>query len=302
MHRNCEIIGVASGWGAQQRGCEDGPESLYKKVALKSCKVEQKYLWEILYPLFQEKHQKNPPEQLLSLICELNCHLSQAVVNCMEKGYFPIVVGGDHSMALGTWAGVKEGLNKQGKLGLIWIDARMDSNIAGISSTFSWDSVPLASLLGCGDPSIFPKNIKSPVFSPDQICLIGVRKFESAEKELLERMNVKVFYMEDLKKKGFAEVMQEAIDIVSKNCDSYGVTLDMAVMDPKEAPGVAEPVNGGIVSTELFKMLNLVMNDKRLKAFEIAEFNPYRDRDERTACICLEILGRIMGHSKPVKE
>jgi len=302
LHRNCEIIGVASGWGAHFKGCEDGPECLYKKVALKSCKVEQKYLWEILYPLFQEKHHKHPPDQLLSLITELNCHLSQAVVDCLKKDYFPIVVGGDHSMALGTWSGVKKGLSgKHDKLGLIWIDARMDANITGVTTTFDWDSVPLAALLGCGDPSIFPRDVKAPIFLPDQICLIGVRKYESAEKELLERMKVKVFYMEDLKSKGFAEVMQEAVETVSRNSSSYGVTLDMAVMDPKEAPGVADPVSGGIVSTELFKMLNIVMNDPKLKAFEIAEFNPHRDRDERTACICLEILGRIIGHGKPLK-
>lgn len=300
MHRNCEIIGVASGWGAQQRGCEDGPESLYKKVALKSCKVDQKYLWEILYPLFQEKHQHIDLEHVLPLISDLNCHLSHAVCDAIKREYFPIVIGGDHSIAVGTWAGVKESMGPNKKLGLIWIDAHMDSHIPGTSPSGAWHGMPLAALLGCGDPAFCPST-KNPVLLPENVCLVGVRSFESGEEELLKRMKVKVFHMDEVKKRTLPEVMQEAIQIVSKGTDGFGVSLDMDVIDPKEAPGVGSPISGGIVSSDLFKMLALLTQDPKLLAFEIAEYNPYKDRDERTACICLEILGRIIGHGKPKK-
>jgi len=301
LHRNCEIIGVASGWGAKQRGCEDGPESLYKKVALKSCKVEQKYLWEILYPLFQEKHQNIDLEHVLPLITDLNCHVSHAVCDAIKRKYFPIVFGGDHSIAVGTWSGVKESMGQGKKLGLIWVDAHMDSHIPGTSPSGAWHGMPLAALLGCGDPAFCPST-KNSVLLPEHVCLIGTRSFESGEEELLKRMKVKVFPMDEVKKRGLQEVMEEAIKIVSKGTDGFGVSLDMDVMDPKEAPGVGSPVPGGIVSSDLFKIITLVTERPDLLAFEIVEFNPYKDKDERTACICLEILGRIIGHGKPTKE
>lgn len=301
MHRNCEIIGVASGWGAQLRGCEDGPESLYKKVALKSCKVEQKYLWEILYPLFQEKHQKIELEHVLPLISDLNCHLSHAVCDAIKRGYFPIVVGGDHSIAVGTWSGVKESMDPGKKLGLIWIDAHMDSHIPGTSPSGAWHGMPLAALLGVGDPSFCPKDTKNPVVLPENVCIIGVRSYESGEEDLLKRMKVKVIHMDEVKKRGFSDVMEEAIKHVSQGTDGFGVSLDMDVIDPKEAPGVGSPVPGGIVSSDLFKMLALLTQNPDLCAFEIVEYNPYKDRDDRTAYICLEILGRLIGHGRPKK-
>lgn len=301
MYRNCEIIGVASGWGAQQRGCEDGAESLYKKVALKSCRVEQRYLWEILYPLFQDKHKKIELEQVLPLIIEVNGHISHAVSDAIKRGYFPIVIGGDHSIAVGTWNGVKESMGQGKKMGLIWVDAHMDSHVPGTSPSGAWHGMPLAALLGCGDPSFCQGNTKHPTLLPENVCLVGVRSFESGEEELLKRMKVKVFHMDEVKKRGFQEVMEEAIQIVSKNTDGFGVSLDMDVIDPKEAPGVGSPEPGGIVSSDLFKMIALLTADPKLQAFEIVEYNPYKDRDDRTAYICLEILGRIIGHGKPKK-
>lgn len=302
MHRNCEIIGVASGWGAQLKGCEDAAEFLYKKVALKSCKVEQRYLWEILYPLFQEKHQKVPLDEILPLINDINGHLSQTVESSLKKGYFPIVFGGDHSIAVGTWNGVKDFMGKDKDLGLIWVDAHMDSHIPSTSPSGAWHGMPLAALLGCGEPSFAMGKTKHPVLLPQNVCIIGVRSYESGEKELLERMKVKVIYMEEVKKKGFELVFQEAFEHVCKNTDGFGISLDLDVIDPKEAPGVGSPESGGVVSTDILKMLNTVASEKKLKAFEIVEYNPYCDRDERTACICLEILGRIMGHGRPKKE
>jgi len=299
VHRNCEIIGVASGWGAELKGCEDAPEALYKKIALKSCKVEQKYLFDILFPLFQEKHQNIDLHQILPLITDLNEHLGRAVFDAINRGYFPVVIGGDHSIALGTWSGVKASLGKDKKLGLIWMDAYMNARIPGTQSNEFWDQMPLAALLGCGDPSFFVDHIQFPILKPDHVCLVGTRSFESHEKELLDRMKVKVFTMQDIKERGYSEIMQEAISIVSKETDGFGVSLDMSVVDPKEAPGVGSPAGGGIFCNDLFKMLAMVTDHSHLKAFEIVELNPYRDRDERTACICLEILGRIMGHGKP---
>ncbi|MCX6988079.1 MAG: arginase [Chlamydiae bacterium] len=300
MHRNCEIIGVASGWGSQLRGCEDAPEVLYKKVALKSCRVTQKYLWEILYPLFQAKHHPVDLQDVLPLITELNGHLSHSVIAALQQGYFPVVIGGDHSIALGTWSGVKQSLGKGKQLGLIWIDAHMDCQIPGIGSPF-WNGMSLAALLGCGDPAFIPAEQAHPILQPENVCLIGVRSTDQNEIELLQRMKVQVYTMDEVKKQGFVEVMQDAIKIVTKNTAGFGVSLDLAAIDPKEAPGVSSPLGGGIVSSDLLKMLAAVTDHSALKAFEIVEYNPHKDRDERTACLCLEILGRIMGHGKPKK-
>ncbi len=300
MHRNCEIIGVASGWGSKLAGCEDAPEVLYKKVALKSCRVTQKYLWEILYPLFQPKHSNVDVQEVLPLITELNGHLHDSVIAAVHNGYFPVVIGGDHSIALGTWSGVKESMGSVKRLGLIWVDAYMDCQIPGTSSAF-WNGMALGALLGCGDPSFFPKGDTHPVLNPSDVCLIGARAAGKNEIELLDRMKVKVYSMDEIKKRGLVEVIQEAISIVTKNTDGFGVSLDLSAIDPKEAPGVSNPINGGIVSSDLLKMLSALADHPNLKGFEIVEYNPHKDRDERTACLCLEILGRIIGHGKPKK-
>ena len=301
MQRNCEIIGVASGWGAQLRGCEDGADFLYKKVATKSAKVDQQYFWQILYPLLQEKHAKLDPERILPIIIKINQHLRMSVCDAMKKDLFPLVIGGDHSIAVGTWTGVKDQLGPGKKLGLIWIDAHMDSHIPSTSPSGAWHGMPLAALLGCGEPGFCMVDSKQPVLLPENVCIVGVRSFESGEEELLRRMKVKVFHMEEVKTRGFSEVVTEAIDIVTKNTDGFGVSLDLDVVDPKEAPGVGSPVGGGIVSSDLFKVFSKITQDDKLKAFEIVEYNPSRDRDERTACLALEMIGRLVGHSKPRK-
>lgn len=301
MHRRCEIIGVASGWGAQIRGCEDGPEYLYKKIAAKSAKIDQRYALDIIFPLFQEKHKKLDKEHTLPLITDVNIHLSQRVCDAKKRDVFPIVLGGDHSVAVGTWNGVKEAIGADKKLGMIWVDAHMDSHIPSTSPSGAWHGMPLAALLGCGDPSFCMVNTKRPALLPQHTCIVGVRSFESGEEELLRRMNVRVIYMDEVKKRGFEDVMKEAIDIASKETDGFGVSFDLDVIDPKEAPGVGSPESGGVVTTDVLKMLSTLVDNKKLQAFEIVEYNPHRDRDERTACIALEMLGRLTGHGVPKK-
>jgi arginase len=286
-----QVIGVASGFGAQIRACEEGPDTLKALDTLRDLP------WEILYPPFQAKEKEVPLKDSLPLICDINNRLADKVFQAMSAGHFPVVIGGDHSIAVGTWNGVGQFFSKP--FGLIWIDAHMDSHTPETTPSGAWHGMPLAALLGRGDKKLTELKRKTPLLKPQHLCLIGIRSFEEGEGQLLKQLGVKVYFMEDVQKRGFEPILKEAIEIVSKETDAYGISLDVDVIDPKEAPGVGSPEPGGILASELLKGLALLNPDPRFKAFELVEFNPKRDIAHQTAHLCQQILATVLFPRKP---
>jgi arginase len=203
------------------------------------------------------------------------------------------VLGGDHSCAIGTWSGVHEAISAKGDLGLIWVDAHMDSHTPETSPSGRVHGMPLAVLLGHGDTSLTSILNSSPKIKPENLCLIGIRSYEPGEAALLEKLKIRIYFMEEVRQRGFVAVLQEAVAHVKQHTHAYGLTIDLDSLDPHEAPGVDVPEENGIHVAELYQGLQSIIQDPQLIATEITEFDPTHDQEQKTekiiAC-CLDII------------
>jgi arginase len=201
----------------------------------------------------------------------------------LQAGNFPLVVGGDHSCAIGTWSGVHRALAGRGPLGLIWIDAHMDSHTFATTPSGQIHGMPLACLLGYGEAALTGIDGAEVKLRPEHVCLIGVRSYEADEAALLHRLGVRVFDMNEIRRRGLAEVFDAALAIVRHGTAGFGVSVDLDALDPDEEPGVGTPVPGGLHRAELAAALSRLRGDPAFVAMEIVEYNPRRDRGHATA-------------------
>jgi arginase len=209
----------------------------------------------------------------------------------------PVVIGGDHSCAIGTWKGIARALAPRGPLGLVWIDAHMDAHTPETSPSGMLHGMPLACLLGHGDPRLALE--PAAALDPGRLCLVGVRSFESGEASLLERLGVRVFRMREIERRGLAPVMAEALAIARNGSGGYGVSLDLDAIDPRDAPGVGTAVRHGIRAAELRELFGRLAQDPALDALEIAEYNPARDRGGATARLIGDIVLSLLAPARP---
>ena len=209
---------------------------------------------------------------------------------------FPVIIGGDHSCAIGSWSGIIEALDADQKYGLIWIDAHMDSHTFETSHSKYYHGMPISFLLGQNTDNL---QLSPKVqIRPDNLVIIGVRSFEEEEERLLNSLKVKIFYIDEVRTKGLDKIFKEAISIVNKHTKYFGVSLDLDSIDPKYAPGVGSPEQNGLSWFELKNNLPIIFSDANFSALEITEFNPELDINDKTAEIILQIaviLGKCLS-------
>lgn len=292
MNRDIVFIGAASGWGAPDKGCADGPHAM----------VARGYL-----PCFQQHdrsycppiHILQPPEDFhlepLDVITTFCRELAEQCAKQLLNGHFPVVLGGDHSCAIGTWSGVHRITQPQGTLGMVWIDAHMDSHTPATSHSGAIHGMPLASLLGYGASELTELNGIAPSLSPQHLCLLGVRSFEAEEQRLLERLGVRVIGMQEIQQIGFANAWQQAIDIASTADAGFGISIDLDAIDPNEAPGVGSPEKNGIHANDLIQALHQIHLRREVIALEITEYNPYRDLNNATARLMTQLIHALLN-------
>jgi ornithine--oxo-acid transaminase len=291
LNRTVSIVGAASGRGAGDRGCEAGPEALRRSdLATRLWRGGLDPIWEATIPA-------EPIEDDIAAVRNLCAPLSQRVRTITARGAFPLVFGGDHSCAIGTWSGVAAALRPRGPLGLIWIDAHMDAHTPTTSPSGALHGMPLACLLGHGEPSLVALMDGHPL-APEHVCVVGVRSFEPGEAEFLSGLGVRVFPMDEIDQRGLCEVLAEAHAIVSQGTAGFGVTIDLDVIDPAEAPGVGSPVPWGLECAALAHALAAVSSDPQLVAAEIAEYNPSADTEGRTATVTADLAIALLGAGK----
>jgi arginase len=280
MERQIELIGAAWGLGGADPGCADAPGALIPRVAESLSACGSKVL---LGPLLQPMPTERRKQVAVSKLCGL---LAAAVAESRRQGRFPCVIGGDHSCAGGTWTGVARSL--KGELGLIWIDAHMDSHTPGTSHTGRLHGMPLAWLLGQDDEQLY--GLSSGVLDPERVALIGVRSFEPEEDERLKRLGVRVFHIEEVHSRGLGTVFADALAIATNGAAGFGVSIDLDAVTPDEAPGVGTPVPGGIAGAELAKVLRGLAQRPDLLAMELVEYLPRLDPDGRSARVAIDLL------------
>lgn len=280
VQQKIDFIGASFGFGAGHYGTAKGPLVLYQQyLALKLAE----------YPLFSWHYltteKKESPENLsftekLSLVSAFDKLLAKRVAKSIEDQHFPIVIGGDHAIAVGTWSGIIQALDAHEAFGLIWFDAHMDSHTPQTTPSGNIHGMPLAALLGHGSSELVEMTTSDTKLNPAHVVLIGVRSYEKEEAALLASMNVKIYYVEEVKERGLAVVFEEALNKVTSHTKGFGISLDIDVFDPTIAPGTGTPEPNGLFQEEVCLALKRARKHALYKALEIAEFNPEKETEK----------------------
>lgn len=225
---------------------------------------------------------------------EFNALLAERLITSVSQHHFPIVIGGDHTVAIGTWSGVVNALNAFEEFGLIWIDAHMDAHTPQTTESFAICGMPVAILMGYGESSLIHLQNFQPKLNPRHVVLIGVRSFESGEAQLLKKLNVTVYDMTDIKKQGFKAVFEKAVEQVTQGTKGFGISIDMDAFDPQFAPGVSYPEPNGLNPEPVISALKVLKEDPRFKAIEITEYNPRQDKAYQTATLVQHLIESVL--------
>lgn len=288
-----KLIGVASSLGCPYPGCEHAPRLLHDSGLIDGLRqLEHKTLWHAM--LEADVQSAIPVERALN---DLAWKLARIIQQQVEEHHFFVVLGGDHSCAMGTWQGVYRAMHNQGPYGLIWIDAHMDSHTPLTSPSGAYHGMPLAWLLGAV-PTTGALHGGKRFLDPAYLSLIGVRAFEAEEARLLEQLGVRVFYLEEVRSRGIVSVMSEAVSRATQATCGYGVSLDLDALDPLDAPGVSVQEADGLRSSELLKGLSVLKKAGGLLGIEITEYNPSRDVHRKTSELISLLLAQVLPGSR----
>ncbi len=219
------------------------------------------------------------------------------VLQALEEGVTPLILGGDHSVAAGSVSGLAEFYRRRSqKVGLLWIDAHSDINTPATSPSGNVHGMPLAALLGLGPDELANIFGWRPKIDPQNTVLIGVRDIDLTEKENIRRAGItEVYTMRDIDERGMRTVMEEALRIAGRDTAGYHVSLDMDWIDPEDAPGVGTPVRGGATYREAHLAMEILADHGRLLSFEVVEVNPVIDEHNRTADLAVELICSAFG-------
>ena len=288
MQRQIELIGAAWGLGGPEPGCGEAPAALMPMIA---AEFERCGVSVVAGPILSPSRAERRKQLAVSKLCGL---LASAVADSVQRGQLPCVLGGDHSCAGGTWTGVARAT--KGDLGLVWIDAHMDAHTPRTSHTGRLHGMPLAWLLGEDDDPLY--GLTTGVIEPKHVALIGVRSFEPEEKARLEHLGVRVIYMDEVARRGIASVLDEAVAIATRGTKAFGVSIDLDVVTPDEAPAVGTPVPDGVSGTDLGRALEGIGGRNNLAAIELVEYSPRLDPTGRTARVAVDLLVSALCRSR----
>jgi len=289
------VIGVPLDLGADRRGVDMGPS------AIRHAGMKERL--EVLGYNINDKGDimVNRPDicqgegeslKYLNEITRVNIELCQTIDDEMAKGQFPLVLGGDHSIAIGSLAGV---MQHKKKLGLLWFDAHGDINTVETSPSGNIHGMSVAVSLGLGHEQLVAIGGGEVKLDPAKIVMIGIRDLDPGEKVLLKKLGITVFTMHEIDIIGMANVMSEAIRIVSDGTDGIHLSFDMDVMDPLHAPGVGTPVIGGLTYRESHLAMELVSEANIITSAEFAEVNTVLDNKNQTAKVAVALIGSLFG-------
>lgn len=277
------FIGVASALGSPSADCADGPAALRRmgiEAAVRRAGMEGSWGASI----------EPPPGPRQAALGALLREVAREVGASVATGHVPVVLGGDHATAAGTWRGVARALTGIGSRlpGLLWIDAHLDAHTPETSRSHNAHGMPLAALLGAGSDEM--TGVPGPLLDPTHIAIVGVRSYEPDEMRLLAAFGVRVFGMAEIRRRGLTAVLADALQIVGGDGRPFGISLDLDALDPLVAPGVATPVAGGLSVAELAASLGGLVRSRRCVALEITEYCPAHDPQGLTARAAIDLL------------
>ena len=297
--KQIEIIGVPLDLGQQRRGVDMGPSAL--RVAGLQAKLEALGYQvtdrgNVAVAVAETKHRGDERARFLSEIAQSAEATAKYVQEALTHGATPIVLGGDHSVAAGTVAGVANYFRAQQKrIGLIWMDAHSDINTPETSPSGNVHGMPVAALIGMEPAALRDLLGWAPKVLAENTVLIGIRDVDETERENIRRAGVTVFTMRDIDELGLRAVMERAIPIAANGTAGYHVSLDLDWVDPEDAPGVGTAVRGGATYREAHLAMEILADDGGMLSFELVEVNPILDEHNRTAELAVQLLCSAFG-------
>ena len=295
INKHVSIIGVPLDLGQDRRGVDMGPSAIRHAglvERLQGIGYEIDDSGDITVNRPDVCQVEGESLKYLYEIERVNTELCQRVNKEMDKGSFPLILGGDHSIAIGTIAGV---LQHKKKLGLIWFDAHGDINTVETSPSGNIHGMSVAVSLGSGEERLTAIGGVEARLNPAKIVMIGIRDLDKGEKIFLKKLGVTVYTMHEIDIIGMAKVMEEAIGIVSNGTDGVHVSFDMDAMDPLHAPGVGTPVVGGLTYRESHLAMELLSEANIVTSAEFAEVNTVLDNKNKTAKVAVALIGSLLG-------
>jgi arginase len=297
--KTATIIGVLMDLGADRRGVDMGPSAVrvaglnerlqylgYTVADAGNVAVRNPEMMKI-----SDRQLKYLPEITLACLT-----LAAQVQSALEAGAVPIVLGGDHSIAIGTVSGLASFYRqKNQRVGVIWFDAHGDMNTPETSPSGNIHGMPFAVILGNGAPELTGIAGFSPKVHPEDCVLIGARSVDTEEARLMRASGVRIYTMREIDERGMSAVMDEAVILASRHTAGFHVTMDMDFVDPSYAPGVGTPVPGGPTYRESHLAMEKVADSGRMLSFELTEVNPVLDISNRTAELGVELILSAFG-------
>ncbi|MBV8820537.1 MAG: arginase [Acidobacteriaceae bacterium] len=293
------IIGAPLDLGAGRRGVDMGPSAL-RLAGLNQKLASLGYDVQDLGNVAVAQQESTPsgPEnaKYLSQIAKTCEKLAGMVDGAIGAGNFPLVLGGDHSLAAGTVSGVSHAVGERGKrAGVIWIDAHADMNTPESSPSGNVHGMPLACCLGHGPRELTEILGPAPKIDGRNVALIGIRDVDVRERTMVRESGITAFTMRDVDEHGLKNIMQQAIAIANNGTGGFHLSFDMDSVDPDEAPGVGTPVRGGMTYREAHLAMEMICDCTGMLSMEVVEVNPVLDEANRTALLAVELVMSAMG-------
>ncbi|MDF1654688.1 MAG: arginase [Coxiellaceae bacterium] len=282
------VIGAACSIASTDQGSEQAPNFIQQSSLVNALDIN--LAWDHI--IFSRGQQRQL--DAMDSVVRYSTHIAKRTAKAIVREERFLTIGGDHSCAIGTWSGAAHQLRAKGDLGLLWIDAHIDAHTPCTSDTGNIHGMPVAHLLGQGEERLCHLLDNQNKIKPEHIALIGIRSFEPPERELVERLGVRVYYIEEVLQRGIDVVLKEAHEHISKNTAAYGISIDIDGFDPTFAPAVHTTVPSGINPQEFIAALAELPKDKLIGA-EIAEFSPKLDKDQLTEKLIADLIQTLFG-------
>ncbi len=287
--------------GASRRGTDMGPSALRIAglgAAIRGMGYTLAREEDIVVPAMETRPLEDSEARFKPQILSVCTELAGRVKELMNAGEFPLVIGGDHSIAMGTVSGAAAHFRERGEeMGLIWFDAHGDMNIPGVSPSGNIHGMPLAHLLGRGDPDLAGILGFAPKLNPDKVVLIGIRAIDSGERKIIRESGIHVFTMRDIDETGMAKVARKAMEIVTNGTGGFHMSFDVDGCDPSVIPGSGTLVPGGVRFREAHLLLEYCADTRQMTSMEVVELNPFMDQGNVSAERTLHLITSALGKS-----
>ncbi|GKV68398.1 arginase [Sporosarcina sp. NCCP-2716] len=293
---NISLLGVPLDYGQSRRGVDMGPSAIRyagAKERLEAIGHSVTDTGDVNIPAGERVGQETSGLKNLEEVTAACTELAERVSEIVKSDRFPLVFGGDHSMAIGTLAGLADHYSN---LGVIWYDAHADINTGDTSPSGNIHGMPLAASLGIGHERLVNLYKDGQKIKPENVVIIGARSVDPGEREMIKELGIRVFTMHEIDRDGMTAVMNEAISYLkSRNIDGLHLSLDLDGLDPLYTPGVGTPVPGGISYRESHLAMEMLQDTGLLTSAEFVEVNPILDDKNATADVAVGLIGSLFG-------